>query len=238
MANVVDFNRDSILRTFKAYTHLTKLGLAASTFYRTPRRWYHTASHADKVANSAVNIMWDMEMPWSDQAAVVLAAYWHDAVYVPGAKNGVNESASASLMKHMSQVLAAKNGYTVKFAEAACIDQAAKLIEGTDMDSHMRRTNISPIASPQSLAQAVLLDADLSSMALTYREFERNQILIAKEQTGGIAPASGDASASWLEGFRKKRKHIYHTKSARRMYGEAALENIKRFVQENLDDDF
>jgi predicted metal-dependent HD superfamily phosphohydrolase len=60
--------------------------------YAEPRRAYHTAAHIAEVLGW-FDVVAD-EVPWTDPSAVYAAIVFHDAIYVPGAKD--NEARSAA----------------------------------------------------------------------------------------------------------------------------------------------
>jgi len=74
------------------------------TRYREPHRAYHTLAHVLRVLRDIDSLLDAAIVP--DGGAVRLAAWYHDAVYDPRARAGVNEAASASLARRDLEALA------------------------------------------------------------------------------------------------------------------------------------
>jgi predicted metal-dependent HD superfamily phosphohydrolase len=116
--------------------------------YSEGHRHYHGIAHVDRVI-SDVELLLDRPLgaessgPAIDGDAVRLAAWFHDVVYNPRSKAGVNEEASALLGAEAAVDL----GFTAAQAEAvARLIRATATHSGPDIDA----------------AAAVLLDADLA----------------------------------------------------------------------------
>lgn len=187
---------------------------AAKPYYKTPSRLYHNSGHALMVEN---NVFMLQKIP---AVSLVLAARWHDAIYVPGAENGLSERLSAAALTHASRSLdltqTAKN----------LVVQASDLIIQTDVKTHMRRTRAYGDL-------AVLLDSDLSSLALDYKEFRANQLNLIIEQTARPPTTDGcESSAEFLTRLATVRKYIYHTDTGRDLFEAVAQRNIETWVDE------
>jgi len=119
--------------------------------YAEPHRRYHDLRHLAEVLD-AVRAMADREVP----AAVLLAAYWHDAVYDPAA--GDNEEHSAAL---------ADRTLTRLGRPAAEVGEVVRLVLLT-------RTHD---PDEGDVAGALLCDADLAILAAPpdrYRSYARD----------------------------------------------------------------
>lgn len=70
----------------------TEMLEALKRAYRVPARVYHSWSHVEEV------VRWIQQVPaWTQPREVMLAALFHDAVYVPGAKDNEERSAQLAL---------------------------------------------------------------------------------------------------------------------------------------------
>lgn len=183
----------------------------AARWYKLPRRHYHNLTHADAVATALV-------IPLSEVSpTLLLAARWHDAVYIPGAANGANEEASAAALLHVAR----ERGYGLELPSAA-----AELIRQTTIRDHLRTTKAHGDI-------AMLLDADLSGLATNYPKFVANQKAIYQEHAGLRANRNSLAgSAEWLHALTTRRPYIFHTDVARACWEKAARNNIRAFVTE------
>lgn len=204
-------------RAHSRYVELHGLSFAydaAAPYYKTPKRHYHTIGHATAV-EKALFLM--QHVPGT---ALVLAARWHDAVYVPGAANGVNEELSALALKNECKPR------HLTLTAIALVDTACDYIRQTDIRNHLRRTRVNTEAG-------FLLDADLSSLAVDYKTFEQNQLSIIREQTG-VTPTLSDCkkSAEFLINLATVRRYIYHTDAGRAFFEDDAKRNINRWAAE------
>lgn len=167
---------------------------------------YHSYGHACEV----YKVVADNDAKW----AVQLAAVWHDAIYIPGAPNGINEEMSA---------WALTQAWT-DHSNLPVLHEACRLIGGTSVDNHLMRVNL-PMCG-----QALLLDADLFSLASNYDEFVARQSLIHLENR--LQPntkGSRSRTANFLSVFLNVRPNIYHVLT---QYEQKARENIQRYCDE------
>lgn len=203
---------DHPARAWLAQDGLEMLWDAAAVWYRMPKRHYHHIAHANEVTTALFAM-------GGASPALMLAARWHDAVYIPGAALNVNEDASAAALK-----LAARNlDLTPK--QIAIVQEADTLVRLTSMDMHQSRSLVKG-------AIATLLDADISSMGFVYRTFVQNQKNIIREQTGLPPTAEGLAkSSAWLTDFAARRPYLFHTNRGRFLYESSAKDNIARFAK-------
>jgi len=120
--------------------------------HREPHRHYHTATHVAAVLATADDLLAEVE--GADGAAVLLALFFHDAVYDPQAAPCANETASAALAERELAALA---------VGAGCVDAARAAILAT-------AGHVLPPDAP--LTTAVVLDADLAILAAEPARYE------------------------------------------------------------------
>jgi predicted metal-dependent HD superfamily phosphohydrolase len=173
-------------------------------------RRYHNLHHALRVVGGVRLLTGDHD------PSLFLAALWHDAVYIPGAGVSVNENASAAALNSEYQ----RSG-NITLGRSQVVNSAMNLIRGTSVEHHLSPKN------PRSSHQRVLLDADLSSLADSYRLFLHDQRRILLE--GGYDPKS---TASWigvstfLSKLKNSRGCIFRTPKGRYLFERKALFNI------------
>ena len=80
---------------------------------------------------------------------------------------------------------------------------------------------------------AILLDADLSSLAAPYGKFVENQHNIIRENGGEVNAENCKKSAKFLSSFVRCRKNIYHTDKARELWEASARVNIATWMETN-----
>ena len=192
-------------------THIKSLSHDAEAWYRfnVSIRLYHNWNHASDV----VKRLYSIREP-SD--ALLLAAYWHDAVYVPKAANGSNEECSAAALGVAARQF--KDKETLQ-----CVFDAQDLIRATSIKYHLHASKIEGDLGK-------LLDCDLGSLASPYDEFLNNQRNIIKEQGGTVEENTVD-SQNFLKQFLECREFIYHTDYGREHWEDIAKSNIKRYLK-------
>lgn len=178
-------------------------------------RHYHNWGHANLVG-AAVYEMTDH----APSDSLVLAAFWHDAVYVPGAGEDANERCSAAALMMVAA------DYAISKEDKETLVRAKSLILGTSIEWHL-------IDQRLTGDHAILLDADLSSLAQPYDKFVTTQISII-EEAGGTFGQHHAQSAAFLKQFlaRPNRKFIYHTAYGREHWEVTARANIERYAAE------
>ena len=181
-------------------------------------RKYHNLHHANTVCRAIYDIV---EAP---SMALLMAAKWHDAVYVPLAGSDANERCSAAALESCYRKLGEFN--TPESREI--IDTAKNLILKTTVAHHL--TDERNVYFP---LEAALVDADLSSLATDYEPFIQNQKDIVTENYG-IYENDKRKSAEFLKQFLTVRSHIYHTDKARELWESKARANIERYLNETL----
>jgi len=206
-------------------TTFQKLSDQAEIYYWRSKREYHNYGHAKNVAA----VVKTLKQNPSD--ALVLAALWHDAVYFPQAKESANEYASAAALNYEFQQLR-KDGVT-KPEDEKMVSDACYMIERTRVSVHLIPIELwdcQPGEKKEELA--ILLDADLSSLASPYHDFVLNQRNIILENYAEVNAASHIVSANFLSGLASARQKIFHTKAGRSYFEELAQSNIKRYRDE------
>lgn len=180
-------------------------------------RKYHNWDHANRVANNCLTLT-----DCNPSNAVIIAAWWHDAVYVPGAGSDANERCSAAALGMAAKQIDKKNPLTASLKEA--VNLAQSLIQYTTIEYHLHDKKIGGDL-------AILLDADLGSLADPYIDFMYTQENIVVEAGGNISDYK-EKSAEFLHQFLTCREFIYHTDYAREHWEKAARMNIARYCNE------
>jgi len=176
-------------------------------------RHYHNWGHALNVAKG-VQVIDEKASP-----ELILAAYWHDAIYIPGAGSDANERCSAAALLLTGRSLTPDN--------MVVVDKAAQLILYTSIEIHLsNKWSISDFGGDLG----TLLDADLFSLCLPYEDFIQNQINIIDEN-GGSYEKHQQQSAAFLKQFLTCREFIYHTDYARERWEQQARANIERYCK-------
>lgn len=170
-------------------------------------KFYHNYEHAFNVVSKLFALT---EVPSKE---LIIAALWHDAVYIPGAWGDANELASAAAMEYTAKTLGLQRNEVIV--------GASQLIYNTRLTVH---TN--PIRIAGELA--MLLDADLSSLADGFPAFLQTQANIIAEN-GGTVEEHSKQSADFLKQFLTCRKSIYHTAFARGLWEDKARSNIEQY---------
>jgi predicted metal-dependent HD superfamily phosphohydrolase len=189
-------------------------------------RGYHNINHASKVVNNIFAIC--PEPPLE----LLMAAMWHDAIYIPGAGGDVNEKASSAAMM-MAYNRRLMNGLRVDSAHAAPIMKAAKiLIDGTCIEMHFLPWDMTKDLLDRGFLP-YLVDADLSSLADDWDSFLASQSKIINENYGDVNnPENLKKCAEFLRKFLYVRNNIYHTPKARELWEDKARANIQRLINE------
>lgn len=198
--------------------HYRQLVKAAIPYYllNEAGRPYHNFVHALQVMDNVIYLH-DHGTPTPHD--ILLAAIWHDAVYTPGSRDGLNEEASAAALDYEWKRLGID-------AAANTLNNTKRLIEGTKVSIHTRDNSD---FIPEELG--ILLDADLGSLAAPYEEFVKNQANIFAENSGDPTNAGHVIrQKDFLEKFLTVRPFIYHTRKAQDMWEMQARANIKLFI--------
>lgn len=205
----------TMVERMKQQAQIVALSLDAAPWYQLNQihRPYHNWDHACEVI-AAVKEILASSPPNKDknEDALILAASWHDAVYVPGARNDANEIASGQALRN------AAREYDSEIMLAA--SRASVMIEHTTIAIHMGESNY-----PMPID--ILLDADLSGLASEYEDFCKRQDNIIVEN-GGNVEMDRPKCAEFLVNFLNK-EWIYRTAYGQATWEEKARENIARY---------
>lgn len=175
--------------------------------------FYHNWDHAVMVDSALLQMLGSAVSP-----SLRIAAFWHDAVYFPGAPNGFNEKASSLALNTAWRQLKIE-------ADPVILQQAMSLIEMTSVEDHLRTEHIPPGE------WAYLMDADLSSLALPQWRFLVNQQNILRENfLDHTTKENLQKSVSFLNTLAAKRMFIYHTTQGRERWEGDARRNIREFT--------
>lgn len=192
---------------------IQKLCSFAQQYYYFVYRDYHNWGHAIQVADTAKMLT---RFECDDIDAIQLAAYWHDAVYIPGAKKSANEICSAQLLQNGSKSFPEVSQKTVA--------AATYLIEHTSIEYHLSEDQFTSDL-------AILLDADLYNLSVPFHQFCSNQVLIIYENGGLLTRENCVKCAEFLKQFLTCREFIYHTDFMRQIREKLAKENIRKYIE-------
>lgn len=189
----------------------------AEEYYRhmEKSKFYHNYEHALFVVEMV------KKLTTSPSHALLLAAMYHDAVYIPKAGSDANERCSAALLENIYDKYRRLELRDHEVNENI-INHATDLIRNTHVTNHL-----SSIRLEGDLA--ILLDADLSSLAVDYLSFRTNQNRIIIENYG-IVERDNQKSKEFLKQFLTCREFIYHTDKAREIFESQARKNIQQYI--------
>ncbi|MEY2456078.1 MAG: hypothetical protein QOK06_1172 [Acidimicrobiaceae bacterium] len=168
--------------------------------YREPHRSYHTLEHIGEVLAVLERL--------DAQQDVVLAAWFHDAVYDPRAAGGASERASAELASDQLARLG---------APAELVDEVARLVELTAGHT----------AGPDDHAGQVLADADLSILGAPAERYQRYQAAVRAEYAHVPDDAWRTGRAAVLGGF-LERSRLFHDERLHVELDARARGNLER----------
>jgi predicted metal-dependent HD superfamily phosphohydrolase len=210
----------------------TEIFYRANRYYESGVNGYHDINHAENVVETSEKLF------GCKKVSLILAAKWHDAVYFGTGE--FNEYLSAKALIAEAQAAGiSKGGESFEI-----IHEAAELIRNTTIGHHL---DITPRTSfntkTTSFLLDVLLDADLTELAVEYETFVDNQLNIINE---GLRARSGvelystpePSDSEGMEHFHKcaaflgkflERPNIYRTKQAQQTYQNKAIANILKF---------
>ncbi len=176
-------------------------------WYSVPERAYHNRQHADEVAF----LCYHQTM----NPATILAALYHDAVYIPGSSS--NEKCSADALRYDAKTVL----NNCRVVGTSIVDRACDLIQQTTIKHHLSEN----LVTDRSLA--ILLDSDLQSLSLPYSKFLDKQYDILEENQLNIGFRGNCVKvAEFLKQFLECREHIYHTEYMRKILEDKARANI------------
>lgn len=193
---------------------LNELSYRFDKWYDLGHRSYHTAGHAFRVAESCHSLNDKSE-------ALIIAALYHDAVYLPGMSS--NESMSGAALLNDANLL----HFCGKEIDFDVIEAAICMIERTTLHDHLSKYETRG-------GLAILLDSDIKSLScIHYASFVETQASILDENF--LKRDSLDnlkKSAKFLKQFLECREFIYHTDYFRENHEKQARYNISRFCTE------
>ncbi|MEM8619624.1 MAG: hypothetical protein AAGF73_07875 [Actinomycetota bacterium] len=179
--------------------------------HREEHRRYHTTSHVAWVIRHCRTLLNDhfgdgqtVDDARPDDAVVIAAAFWHDAVYDPTSAS--NEHASAQL--------AARDLAALGWGDSS-ITRVAHAIEGTADHLH-----------PADDAEAVLFDADLAILGAEPRAYGDYVDGVRYEYRHVPDDAWRTGRATVLRSF-LSREHIYATPAGRLLWAARAAANLE-----------
>jgi predicted metal-dependent HD superfamily phosphohydrolase len=164
---------------------------SATAGYDEPDRHYHDKSHVYAVL-SEIHSRCDGLTP-KEKGIACLAAFYHDAVYIPGALD--NEERSADF---------AKNQLSNTRIDRAAIDRTCKIIL---MTKYPHDTD-DPIGN-------LVVDADLAELGASWPTFLRNDAAIRREHARFSDKVYYPARSKFLTSL-LEREYIYRTEEGRR----------------------
>jgi predicted metal-dependent HD superfamily phosphohydrolase len=203
-------------RNFLVYKGIT---FFPDQYYNSNHVYYHTLEHAENVIQEIYEYYLTSKGTKHLQETylfyIIMAALWHDSVYVVGYPEGMNEELSAYALE--SAVYQNKN---------FCFDieVITNMIKQTSIKDHM---NIS-----KNSIQNVLLDADLASLGKDWNTFYNNNISIMKEHNiSCFSFSTMKPQAEFLKKLMDSRKTIYRTKYFIDKYEKQARMNINKLCE-------
>lgn len=170
-------------------------------------RFHHDFAHASSVVDTVLSIQQQGDA-W---APVVLAAWFHDAVYDPTAAKGGNEGLSAVL---------ATTALTSLGATLSQVGEVARLICLT----------VDHTPGPKDRAGALLCDADLCVLASPEAEYDCYVRGVRAEYRHVSDDDWRTGRAAVLRSF-LDRPAIFHTEFGRRWWEPQARSNISREIE-------
>ena len=139
--------------------------------YQQPPRAYHNWSHVEEVLGHVADV--DRKVGWLQPREVWLAAVFHDAIYVAGAKD--NEAKSAALARERIAHWFPRQGIDAR--------RVARLVELT-----ARHGSLAP--GDVDSDEALLLDCDTAILGAAPEAFDAYDDGIAEEYANVVAPAA------------------------------------------------
>ena len=173
-----------------------------------PARRYHTTRHLVEMFWALEELEGVGEIDDRQSAVARLAAWFHDAVYDPGASHGSNEADSAALARdHLLDVG----------------------LEDHDMDAidRMIRVTVNHDAHHEEPLEAAFQDADLWILSAPAERFDDYCTQVREEYAGLTDTAYREARATILERL-SHRDTIYRTSHALHLWETPARINLGR----------
>jgi predicted metal-dependent HD superfamily phosphohydrolase len=170
--------------------------------YSAPVRCYHSVRHVVHCLHEFDRVAGCVDNP----DAVELALWFHDAVFVPGDAN--NEARSADLFRQWADA-----SFRPNLVETIC----ALILVTT-------HTGL-----PDRGDESYIVDIDLSSFGVAWKEFKRDTLRIRNERPDVPDAVYYPAHVKFLQRL-LDRPHIFHTDFFRNRYEETARRNIERLL--------
>ena len=174
--------------------------------YSEPQRGYHDGRHLAEVLTAVDLLGGDLDP--REHALVVLAAWYHDAVYDPIAAPGANEEASAVLAER-------------ELAAAGCDPSAAGAVAG------LVRATLEHDLPATPGPEAVLHDADLWVLSAPSQRFDEYCAQVRDEYAHVPAEDFARGRTAVLAPF-ATRPRLYATTLAHERWTDAARTNLRR----------
>jgi predicted metal-dependent HD superfamily phosphohydrolase len=171
--------------------------------YAEPARFYHTATH---IADCLLQLDWSRDLAIRPDE-VEAAAWFHDAVYVPGATD--NEDRSARMAQSCLMAAGAPEALSERVARMVLATNHADL--PSDPDARL------------------LCDIDLSILGRGASEFDRFEQRIRQEYAWVAEPVYRLARSEVLASF-LRRSSIYRTERFVQRYERQARQNLERIL--------
>ncbi len=171
--------------------------------YGEPHRRYHNAEHLTE----CLGMLARFKAPAEDPDAAEAAVWFHDAIYVVGARD--NERRSAALARAVLTKLG---------LDASRADAVARMIVATE---HREE--------PPTPDAKLVCDADLSILARPWARYARFAAAI-REEAHLPAAEFNRLRAAFLNSL-LAREHVFHTDAFRREFESAARANMRREIE-------
>ncbi len=179
-------------------------------FYDESHRHYHNRLHLHEMFDMAHSLGLELR---ADEALAIL---FHDAVYVPGAARGANETGSAQLLRVYAGGMS-----------ATLVDSACQTVLATS--DHV----------PEAGASRLVLDLDLMRLGVDYPAFDFYSRQVFAEQRALLPTADDEHAWFYFEACRVKffkrllgRSHIYALPAFRDRFEDSARRNMERSIAE------
>jgi predicted metal-dependent HD superfamily phosphohydrolase len=174
--------------------------------YSDPTRGYHDLRHLAEVC-ARIDELW-AAAPVFDRAAVLLAAWFHDAVY--DGQPGAEERSAAWAERDLTRL----------GLDAGLVAEVARLVRLTE--THR--------PADEDVDGCVLSDADLAILAAPSSRYEDYVASVRTEYAHVPAPDFRAGRAAILRDLLTK-PHLFHTAYAREHWEAAARANVERELE-------
>ena len=190
----------ALLTRHSASPDVTDTGTAMLARWSEPHRRYHDVAHLQGVLDAAAMLAGYAD----DPDAVLLAAWYHDAVYA-GAPDDEEKSA-----------LLAESELTALGVDAGLVAEVARLV----------RMTVEHDPADTDRNGQVLSDADLAVLALPPEDYRTNSVNVRAEYRH-VSDAEFSAGRVRVIGSLLSAPALYRTPDGRRMWEDAARRNLQ-----------